>query len=292
MQNLGPGILQKSKHVTQRVIKNRPHSTSSNIQTSTLHYLIHKTTRWPWFYRTSNNTAANTALHRSSVRTASKQPTSLRSSIISALTGAAHLSPTMITAIPAVLTLAYLSAVSSALPSALNQDVSLQTEPNAPRTLLGKPYRRRWNSQDCPPPCWTLSVTDRNDSDADTDAGPDTLAVPDYTSAYQAPAGDDGWTPTKMYTKPRVPLPLPLVLNASPESVSARLRLMKSKRPLRHSPCSDDAPPSRNEDQDRIQPLVVSGSKGKTGSLEAQVPERSKRLYDRGEWKSRLFEKY
>ncbi|KAF8548463.1 hypothetical protein OG21DRAFT_1516273 [Imleria badia] len=196
--------------------------------------------------------------------------------------------------IPAALALACLIALSSALPSAPNQNVSPQTEPNAPRTLLGKPYRR--HSQDCPPPCWTLSVTDRNDSEvnANADADPNALAEPNYASAYQALAGNEGWTP-RMDTKPRVQLPLPLVLNASPEFVPARLRLIKSKRPLRYSPCPDDAPSSshpKNED-DPVQPPVVSGPKGKTESREASVlVGRSKRLYDRGEWKSRLFEEY
>jgi len=208
----------------------------------------------------------------------------------------------MTKAVPAVfvLVLVCLFTLSAALPSILNQVVSApaQGEPNAPRTLLGKPYRRRRGSQGCPPSCWTL-VTDSNHSGGNAD--PNAHRV----SAHQAQIANGGWTQTKMNTELRVQFPLPFVLDAlnSPEFVPARLRLVRSKRPFRYSPCSDDAPLSsrapsgrvttRDEDAQRVQPPVVSGSEEEMGSREVSVPvRRSRRLYDKGEWKSRLFEEY
>ena len=213
----------------------------------------------------------------------------------------------MTKAVPAalVLTLACLFPLSSALPSLLTQIMSAQTVPNAPRTLLGKPYRRRRDSQDCPPSCWTLAVADRNNSDANADADPEvfTLTGSDHASARQALASNSGWSQTKMNTEPRVPLPL--VLNAMnfAGSVPARLRLMRLKRPLRYGPCLDDAPlfsqarsdgmTPRDEDKQHAQPPVASRPEGKIGSRDVSVPvRRLKRLYDKGEWKSRLFEEY
>lgn len=202
--------------------------------------------------------------------------------------------------IPAVLVLAlaYLFALSTALPSVLTQSVSAQTKPNVPRTLLGKPYRTRWDSQGCPPSRWTLTVADRNDADIHVDPNPGL----DCASAYEAQIGNGGWTQTRMNTKPRVPIPLPLVLNTFPESRPARLRLMRSKRPMEHSPCSDDVPSSekarsdemnpRDQIEQRVQSPDVSKPESKQGPREVSVPvRRSKRLDDRG-WKSRLFEEY
>ena len=97
-----------------------------------------------------------------------------------------------------------------------------------------------------------------------------------------------------MNTEPRVPLVLN-TLNFA-ESVPARLRLMRLKRPSRFAPCSDDALSSqarsdemtlRGEAEQRVQPPVASRSEGKLGSRKV-----SRRLYDKGEWKSRLFEEY
>ncbi|KAH0830175.1 hypothetical protein J3R83DRAFT_1527 [Lanmaoa asiatica] len=67
-----------------------------------------------------------------------------------------------------VLALACLFALSTALPSVLSQTVPAKMESNEPSTLLGKPYRRRWYSQGCPPSGWTIGVADRNDSDPPT----------------------------------------------------------------------------------------------------------------------------
>ena len=202
----------------------------------------------------------------------------------------------MTRAIPAVLVfaLACLFTLSSAFPSMLTQIVSTESEPNAPCTLLGKPYRRRRDSQDCPPSCWTLAVTDRNNPDAKADANPDSSTDPVHGSAHQALAGNNGWSQTKINTEPRVPLVLN-TLNFA-ESVPARLRLMRLKRPSRFAPCSDDALSSqarsdemtlRGEAEQRVQPPVASRSEGKLGSRKV-----SRRLYDKGEWKSRLFEEY
>ena len=99
-----------------------------------------------------------------------------------------------------------------------------------------------------------------------------------------------------MNTEPRVPLPVLNTLNFA-ESVPARLRLMRLKRPSRFAPCSDDPRQFsqarsdemtlRGEAEQRVQPPVASRSEGKIGSRKV-----SRRLYDKGEWKSRLFEEY
>lgn len=182
---------------------------------------------------------------------------------------------------PAVLVfaLACLLAFSTALPSVFNQVASTDTESNIPRTLLGKPYRRRSDAQANPPSCSTLATPDHNNPEA----YPDILPSPDHTG-------------------PHVPLPLPLVLNASPESVPARLRLIKLKRPLRYNPCSSDTPRSGLARPDGPTPMVedarrvqspMARPEAKTGSRDAPVRVGSpNRLYDKGEWKSRLLEEY
>ncbi|KAG8217086.1 hypothetical protein J3R82DRAFT_5113 [Butyriboletus roseoflavus] len=205
----------------------------------------------------------------------------------------------MTKAIPAVLVLVFacLFVLSAALPPLLSQSMSAQTKPNIPRTLLGKPYRTRWDSQGRPPSRWTLAVTDHNGSDADPD--PDL----DNTLAHEAQIRSGDWTRAKMDTKPRAPIPLPLVLNTFPGSAPVRLRFMKFKRPMQYSPCSDGAPPPENaqfdemdprdEEEQHVQSPVVSRPEKKQGPCDVPVPvRRLKRLYDSGKWKSRLFEEY
>ncbi|KAN0073783.1 hypothetical protein V8E55_012037 [Tylopilus felleus] len=183
----------------------------------------------------------------------------------------------MANAVPAVLVLALacLFALSTALPSVLNQIMYPKTEPNAPRTLLGKPYRRCSDGQRCSPSCWIRPLTNRND---------------DCIKA--------GVT-----VESRAQLPFPLVLNAYPESEPARLRLMRSKRPWRYSPGSDGTRLSHQAGSDRTTPKdehaqgvqlpVVAGPGGGTESSKVSVPvRRLNRLSSRGEWKSRLLEEY
>jgi len=180
------------------------------IPSSILHTAQVKTTRWPCFCHTFDHITANTALYQANIAT------------IEPISETVRPSPTMTKAVPRVLVLvlACLVTLSAALPSVLNQVVSApaQGEPKAPRTLLGKPYRRLRGSQACPPSCWAL-VTDSNHSggNAATDA--------DHASAHQAQIANGGWTRTKMKTELRVQFPLPFVLDAlnSPESLPARL---------------------------------------------------------------------
>lgn len=112
--------------------------------------------------------------------------------------------------------------------------VSARTEPNVPRTLLGRPYQRRWeNTQRCMPSRWTVVLADCTDTDASTHGA-------------EARIGNGGWMQTRISTTPRVPL----VVDMVPESEWVRLRLTR-KRPMG---CSDDAPWSAQGESEGMTP--------------------------------------
>ncbi|KAG9318067.1 hypothetical protein JVU11DRAFT_131 [Chiua virens] len=120
-----------------------------------------------------------------------------------------------------VLALACLATLCTPLPSVVSaQIVFATTEPNVPRTLLGRPYRRHSEgTQSCPRA--RLTVADHNGADSDG-------------CPYLDPNdGSCSQTETKMKTgtrtsrKQRDPPPLPLVLNTFPEAGSMRLRMRR-----------------------------------------------------------------
>ncbi|KAG6375812.1 hypothetical protein JVT61DRAFT_2669 [Boletus reticuloceps] len=181
----------------------------------------------------------------------------------------------MTKAIPAVLVLALacLLALSAALPSVLDQDVSLQTDPNAPRTFLGKPYRRRRDVQGCSRPCCTLVIADRNDSHTDPDPDVSTHQQTEPITCpfeqWRSDQNEDGYGAARQ-----------ACTFACCQFVS---RVWIGAFTFADGPGLGDVPLSS-------EPRVVSKSQG-TRQVAFAVG-RWKRLYDRGEWKSRLLEEY